>query len=334
MSTLLGSGVGILPSLESLAEQPNEHFRAVVEELHKLIASGVYLSHAMSRFPRVFSKVYTSMIRVGESSGSLVATLDRLSGWLDEEDALMRRVTSALTYPAIVLLSSMAMTLILFYFVMPGFVEIFRELGTELPLVTKVLILITETLTSPIACSLGIVVFGLAAYRISQILETERGQYAAYSVLVQFPLLGETIQLLGVARFCSSLSTMIGAGVSLPLTLRLSCLASGSPIYWAEAENLIGAVSEGETIASYMRSHPQFYPSTLVQMVDVAEESSRLEPLLRQASGFYSDEVRRRLDSLASALEPIMLLVASVGVGVVLLGVFLPLYGFLNEIGA
>lgn len=333
LATLLGAGVGIIESLKSLEEQPNDNFRAVIEELGTLVSSGAYLSAAMFRFPKVFSKVYIAMIRVGESTGGLVTTLDRLGEWLEDEDVLLRKVTAALTYPVIVFVSSLVMTLILFYFVMPGFVEIFQELGSDLPVITLVLIFVTEALTNPIALIAGLGTMVMFIVQVRKLLGTSYGKYMIYRSVLHIPLLGYTLQMLAVTRFCSSLSTTVGAGVSLPLSLKLSCLASGSPVLQAECPNLVTAISEGDTIGGYMAGRKDLYPVTLVQMMEVAEESSRIESLLAQASVFYSEEVSRRLEGLAAALEPIMLLFASAGVGTVLIGVFLPLYGFLSELG-
>lgn len=329
----MGAGVGILDALRSLEEQSEDEFQAVVVELQKNLTEGAYLSHAMAGFPRVFSKVYLAMVRVGESTGALVSTLERLATQIEEEQALLRKVKSSLTYPVIVVVSALLMTLIVFYLVMPGFVEIFRELGGELPLITHVLILITDTLTSPISIVALFTLTILIGKRLGTYLRTENGTYRAYSLLLAVPLLGDTLKLVAAARFSGALSATVGSGLSLPLSLRLSNLASGSPVFQRQSKSMIDAISEGESVGSFMKGRPDIYPSLLTQMVEVGEESSRLEPLLKRASRFFSEEVERRLEGLTTALEPIFLLVASLGVGMLLLGIFLPLYGFLGELG-
>ena len=329
----MGAGVGILDALRSLEEQSEDEFQAVVVELQKLLSAGSYLSGAMAKFPRVFSKVYLAMVRVGESTGALVSTLERLAVQIEEEETLLRKVKASLTYPAIVVVSAFVMTLIVFYLVMPGFVEIFRELGGELPLITHILILITDTLMSPITMVALLTFAILTGKRLARYLRTDQGMYRGHNLLLAVPLLGETLKLVAAARFSSALSATVGSGLSLPLSLRLSNLASGSPVFQRESKLMIDAISEGESVGSFMRSRPDIYPSLLTQMVEVGEESSRLEPLLRRASRFFSEEVERRLEALTTALEPIFLLVASLGVGLLLLGIFLPLYGFLGELG-
>lgn len=307
--------------------------KALIQELGKLVASGQYLSAAISRFPKAFPRMVGAMIRVGEESGGLALCLDRLADWLEEESSLIAKARAAFTYPCFVLSSALTMTLILFCSVMPGFVEIFEDLGGQLPLLTQLLILTTKLLTNPVAWLLFLLACAGSIKAFVEFLKTENGWYNFYRVVLLLPLIGKTVQLLAVARFCGAMSTMLTAGLSLPLSIKLSCQASGSPLLKEESTFIIQALSEGDYLSHYMKERPDIYPHELSQIVEVGEESAALGELLSHSSKLYQEDVSRRFEGLAAALEPLMLLVASLVVGTVLMGIFMPLYGMVGNLG-
>jgi type II secretory pathway component PulF len=332
-SALLTAGLNIVPSLQVLEDQVDAELAPVIQELAWQLMSGQYLSVAMSKFPRVFPQVYVAMVRVGETTGGLNRVFRSLCEWLSGEEALLRKVKAALTYPIIVLICSTAMGLYLFLQVMPGFVTIFEDLETELPLLTRVLMLLTQALANPVLWVTGVIGLGLAIRFARDRFQTEQGGRQAYRIMLHIPQVGETVRLITAARFCSALSALTATGANLPTALKLSCLATGNPLMKEESRKMINTISEGGSLSCHFDSHPNIYPYLLPQMMAVGEETSRIPQIMTTTAHYFREEVERKFDTLTALLEPLMLLVSSVAVGIVLLGVFSPLYSFLGDLG-
>lgn len=332
-SVMLGSGLSILPSLEILEKQLDQKFVPVIQDISEQLSEGKYLSTAVANFPQVFSPIYVAMIRVGESTGALAAVLRKLSDWLNAEDELIRKVKGAIFYPTAVMLCSLVMTLYLFLEVMPGFVSIFDELNADLPVLTEVLLLVTNLVSNPLAWTISGIGLWITIRLVRQYLRTEEGALSGFRLLVSTPHLGQVAHLVTLVRFCSALTALTSTGSNLPTSLRLSCLASGSPILRHESTTMVEAVAEGSTVADYLKSKPAIYPELMAQMMEAAEETGRVPQLMELAGRYFREEVDRRIEIMAALLEPLMLLIASLAVGLVLLGVFLPLYSFLGNLG-
>lgn len=332
LATLLHSGVALLPSLEALGESELGNLTAVTDDVAARVANGWGLAKALACFPKIFSRVYIGMIRVAEQTGAMVTALDNLSTWLESDQAVMRKAKSVMTYPLIVLAVTLLLTLGLFLHVMPGFVRIFQQMEVELPLITRILIVITEVLTSGWGW-LGIVVALVIFLRLGvPLIRSPKGQRKIFAFLLMTPVIGPTLESLTIGRFCSAAALMIPSGASLLSVVKLAAVASGSPVLVADTKHMLKALTEGSYLAEYMELKPNIYPTTLAQVVTVGENTSTLDFILGKFAELYKEDVDHRLDNLASVMEPLLLTGAAVVVGVVLAGVFLPLYGFLGKL--
>jgi type II secretory pathway component PulF len=332
LTALLSAGLNILPSLEALEQQIDKELAPVVQELSKQLTAGHYLSASLSLFPRVFPPVYVAMVRVGETTGSLNLVLQLLCDWLSGEEALLRKVKTVLTYPLIVLFCSVIMCLYLFLQVMPGFVSIFDELDAQLPLLTHVLMILTRAVANPFAWVATALVLSVLTKLARDYLRTQKGAVRYYSFLLKLPVVGVLLRLITASRFCSALAALTATGTTLPKALRLACQASGNPVLNQRSDALINQIAQGETVSSYLESDPELFPNLLPYMMAVGEETGSVAQVMNTASAYFREEVDRRLETLTSLLEPLMLSLASLGVGTILLGVFMPLYGFLGEV--
>lgn len=333
LAMLFRSGVSLVPALEILAVQPDEPaLGAVVEEICRQVESGHRLSRALTLAPRVFPEVYVNMVAIGENTGNLAQSLERLADWLEADDTVARRVRRALSYPGFVLLLTAAMSLFLFQAVLPKFAELFTNVDMELPLATRMMLSLVVLVKNPgvwLLYSAGLLALG---WWLRDLYRTEYGARMMFGWLLDIPLLGPMLQMATVGRFATAAAALLDAGVPLQNSMRMAAKASGSPLLAADATHLVAAVEEGEKLSVHLERTSQLYPAFLTQMVQAGEESARLGSMLGRVGSFLSQELDTRLQALNAVLEPLLLGVVAAVVGFVLLSVLLPLYSYIGTL--
>lgn len=333
LATLTHSGLPILPSLEALSEQEDTRFGLVVQDLQEQISSGKYISQALACFPGIFFRSYVAMVKVAESTGALAPALSLIGDWLEHENRVYQKVKSSLTYPALVLTCAAFMTIYLFCKVMPGFVTIFEEIGAELPLLTVILMKMTAAATSPWS---WIIVASLVLFLVTErrrVFGQAKTQLAIFRFLTHLPLLSGCLQVMTMSKFCRALSAMLRSGLHLHAAVKLACDSSGNPLLVEASQQLIDDISSGESLSQSMASRPDIFPSMTCQIFAVGEETGRLERLSLRLAEMYQEDLENRLEQLTALFEPVLLLAASLAVGTILLGIFMPLYGYLGKLG-
>lgn len=328
LATLLSGGVPLVQALGILRQQPeNPLLGDVVGDVGAQVGSGHRLSAALSHYPKVFGQLFVTMVAVGENCGLLDQSLRNLADWLEKDDALRRKVKAAMTYPLLVFGLAVLLTVVMFVTVLPGFITIFEDLQTPLPLITQLVVLITKALRHPLfwltTVALGA---GLrAALRKAQ-ADSQRN-LQLYRWLQRIPGLGGLLFHSSCARYCATVGVLLNAGMDLRRSLTLAAAASGSPVLEQDAKKLVNAVIHGHAVGDYMMAHPHIYSGTMTQMAVAGEEASRLPEMLTRASRFHELEVESRIEAISAALEPILLSGVAVVVGTVLVAFFIPLYG-------
>lgn len=331
---LLRAGVPLVESLSTLCLQEEfPQFGRVIEQVTRRVESGYRLSDSLARFPGVFSKIFVVMVQIGEKSGNLDDSLDRLAGWLERDSELRHRIRSALTYPAFIIGLTLTLTMGLFYGVMPAFLNIFEEMHVELPLLTKMVIAFTHGVRNPLAWIVSGALLGAAWHQLKRSWEDERGRVVLYGLARRVPLLGSILWNGSSSRFCCAVEALLSSGSNLHSTLLLAGQVSGSPLLAQDVKRLARAIMDGEQASEYMLLHPEIYSATMTHMAAAGEEVSRLPEMFGRASEFHGLEMESQVDALKAALEPLMLAAVAVIVGIIIFAVFLPLYGFLNQIG-
>ncbi len=333
LAIMLGTGVPITRALETLSVQ-HEHpnFEAVIGDILTNVSSGHSLSAAAHRFPRVFPKVYVTMLAIGERTGHMDDSLGRLASWLEEDLGTYQKVKSTLTYPAVVLGLTAVLTGFLFYSLLPGFVGIFEEMGTELPLITKVVLSITKSLQSPGMWAIGIALTVEGVYLFRQYIRTTRGAENFTRQCLGIPLLGSLLKLASNARFCAGMSALLNAGQDLPKSLVLAAEASQNPLMARDARSLSEGLMEGLPLSEQMMEMGDSFPSVLRQMVSAGEEAANMAVMFERAGSYFKSEVDYKLEALSAALEPLLLMLVGSVVGTIIISIFIPLYGTLNQL--
>ncbi|HWC12834.1 MAG TPA: type II secretion system F family protein [Acidimicrobiales bacterium] len=322
-ATMIASGLTLLRSLNILAEQSdNAKLSEVIAKVGSAVEGGKALSEALAEHPE-FPKLYVAMVRAGETSGTLDQVLIRIADTLEKDLTLRKKVTSALTYPGVVLVLAVLLTIVMLLFIVPTFVGMFETLGGELPLPTRVLLLM-----SAVVRKLWFVVFLLpvVAWRGFKRARKEpwvRARLDAFKL--RAPVLGPLFHKLAIARFTRNLSTLLHAGVPILLALEITSDTVDNAVISRAVDDVRAAVKEGESVAKPLSNHPVF-PPMVVQMTAVGEETGALDEMLGRIADFYDREVDATTESLTAALEPIMIAILGGIVGSMVIALYMPMF--------
>ena len=327
-STMISAGVPVLQSLNIISEQvENKTLKEIVIRVRDDIGQGSNLSDALGKYPTVFSNLYVNMIRAGESAGILEGILARLAGYLEKDDALARKIKSALMYPTMVMTIALGITIFLLVAVIPTFKTTFESFGHELPMPTKVVIGISEFMQSffkfPQVIFEGLIVAGAVIF-LRSFLKTKKGQLSKDRLMLKLPLFGMLIRKVAVAKFARTLGTLIKSGVAILEALDITARTSGNLVIEEAILKARSSIKEGENITQPLRDSGIF-PPMVVQMVSVGEETGSLDDMLMRSADFYDDEVNVAVAGLMSMIEPLIMAFLGVVIGGIVIAMFMPM---------
>lgn len=324
LSTMLEAGIPILDSVGDLATQtPNRFFSTVLSDICNEIREGSSFSQALAGYPKVFSSLYVALVVSGEESGNLVEVLKDLSSELEDQLSLLRKVRQAVSYPAVILVFFVAVVCFVFLYLVPKFQEIFESFGAQLPLFTRIILQISRfslKFFPFLLIALVLLVIFFMWYR-----KTPDGCKKIDTMKLKMPILGDIFLKVSLARFSRSLATLLQGGVSIISALDIVAKTTGNAILQQYIEKMRMGVIKGELIGSEMRKY-RIFPSMMVRMVVVGEETGKTDDMLNRVSKFFRDEVDVTLNILSSILEPILIIGLGVIVGMVVLAIYLPIF--------
>ena len=322
--TMLLAGLSILKVLEVLENQTqNLKLKSVIASMSLEIKEGFALHEVFGRHPNIFPPLYVSMIKAGESSGTLTDVLERLIYILDHEYKVKSNIKSALQYPAIVVVALTGAFLVLLTFVIPKFVNIFNKVGLDLPLPTRICLYLYRFLQDYWYLLLGglvLVIVGLSYW-----FKTEPGRYVRDRFILGLPLIGNLFVKAAMSRFASIFSILQASGVTVLNAFEILSGVIGNAAISREFSNLKDKIEEGRGISAPLRSAKYFTPM-IVDMVAVGEESGQLEEMLQVVSVHYDDEVEYAVKGLSDAIGPILIVSLAAVVGFFALAIFLPMW--------
>jgi len=328
LATLVGAGVPLVGSLQSVAAQVDDpESRGVLLEIQEAVRGGASLARAVEAHPGTFPDLYSSMILAGEESGTLALSLSRLADHLEGQARTKGRVRSALTYPLLMAVVGGLVVVFLLTFVVPKIVAIFAHLGKALPLPTRVLIGISDALAAGWWALL--LAAGGASLLLRRYLATERGKRVRDTFLLRLPLTGRLAYLSALSRFARTLSTLVTGGVPVDRALRIVAPVVGNVVISERVAASADRVVEGARLSDALRPHPEI-PPALVQMVSVGEESGTLGEMLSRAADAMDEETNARLTRLLSLLEPLIILAMGGAVAFIVVSILLPLLDISN----
>ncbi|MGH9057199.1 MAG: type II secretion system F family protein [Acidimicrobiales bacterium] len=330
-ATMINAGLTLLRSLGILVMQTdNKHFASVLEAVRSDIESGSSLSQALSRHPKQFNRLYVAMVRAGETGGSLDRTLLELAATIEKQVELRGKIRSALTYPIMVLGLVMCILTAMLLFIVPIFKKMYAELQGTLPLMTRVLIYVSNIFVHAfpflIAGAIGLVI----AYR--KWVSTPAGKAARDRVFLRVPIMGGLVRKTAMTRFAGTLATLLSSGVPILESLEITADTVGNVVVADGVHAISEGAKRGEPMTRPLVNHPVF-PPIVTQMMAVGEETGALDTLLRKVATFYEQEVSRTVDALTSLLEPLLIVVLGGAVGTMVISLYLPMFDIIKLVG-
>lgn len=324
MHALTKAGLPLLRGMQSLvASTPNVYLREALESVLETLRSGRDLATALGRHPEIFSRFYVSVIRVGESSGTLSTAFERMYDYLSMEKRIREKLGRALRYPLMVVAAIGIAIAIITLWVLPQFEPIFAALGDDIPWATQMLLGVSSFASSYWYVVLSAMLAAFIAFRLY--VRDERGRYKWDRFKLRVPVTGSIVQKATLARICRSFALTFEAGVPMVQGLNLIARAAGNDYLSERVLALRDGIEHGESLTRTASTVGLFTPLAL-QMVSIGEETGDLGPMLTEVADFYEREVDYELDHLSTALEPLLIVGVGIMVLVLALGVFLPLW--------
>jgi type IV pilus assembly protein PilC len=330
-AVMVDAGLPLVQCLQILADQQdNPTFKGVLRAVRGDVESGQTFAEALGRHPKVFDDLFVNLIAAGEVGGILDTILNRLAVQLEKQEKLRKQLKGAMVYPATVSVIALACIVLLLVKVIPVFEQMFADFGGTLPGPTQMVIQLSNFMQAYIVYMLSgtflfFTAFGQARARSSAF------RYRTDDIAMKLPVFGNIIKKVAVARFTRTLGTMISSGVPILDGLDIVAKTAGNMVIEEELQATRQAISEGKTIAEPLRGS-KIFPSMMVQMVSVGEETGSMEAMLTKIADFYDDEVDTAVAGLTAMLEPIMMVFMGGSIGTILIAMYLPIFTIADTI--
>lgn len=330
-STMVGAGLPLMRCINILIQQTSKaKMRDALEEIRREVESGSALSTALNKHDNIFPSIMIAMVRAGETGGILDETLERLAQHFEDEFELKSKIKTATRYPMVVMGIAFIVIIIMMAFVLPTFEQMLNGLGIELPLLTKILMTVSNFTKRYILFILLFLLLGV--FGITRYVRSPDGKKQVDRLLFRVPVVNKIVIKIATARLCRTLGTLVRSGVPIMQALEISEATSDNTVI---AEGLVKAkesIKEGEGIAGPLEATGVFSPM-VTQMIAVGEETGNLDVMLKKVADFYEKEVKYIVDNMSSIIEPILVVFLGVFVGGMILSILLPMLKVYESVG-
>src|SRR5437762_2312576 len=330
-SVMIDAGLPLVQCLEILgSQQENKNFKRALIQIRQDVESGASLADAMRKHPKVFNELFTNMVAAGEAGGILDTILQRLAQYIEKSVKLDAQVKSAMIYPVSVISIAVIVVTVILWKVIPVFAALFKGLGAELPLPTRVVITLSNAIADYwwlIGGVIAAAVFGIRRYH-----ETQRGKRVIDSIALKMPIVGMLLRKIAVARFCRTLSTLTSSGVPILDGLMITAKTAGNSIVEDAILATRKSVEEGKTISEPL-GDTDVFPSMVVQMIAVGEQTGALDTMLSKIADFYEEEVDTAVAGLMKLLEPVLIAFLGVAIGGIVIAMYMPMFALIGQVG-
>jgi type IV pilus assembly protein PilC len=330
-SVMLDAGLPLVQCLEILGDQEeNRTFQQIIQQVRTDVESGSSLADAMRKHPKAFDDLFTNMVAAGESGGILDIILQRLSTYIEKAVKLKSQVKSALIYPVSIIVIAALVVYIILWKVIPVFAQLFAGLGGEMPALTRMVISASNFVGNYSPFIVLVLIFGGVA--INRWHNTPHGKRILDGLMLRIPIIGMLLRKIAVARFCRTLGTLTASGVPILDGLEITAKTAGNAIIEDAVMAVRKSVEEGKTVSEPL-AQTKVFPSMVVQMINVGEQTGALDQMLSKIADFYEDEVDTAVAGLMKLIEPVMITVLGAVIGTIVAAMYLPLYSILSKIG-
>ncbi|OGU11950.1 MAG: type II secretion system protein [Geobacteraceae bacterium GWC2_58_44] len=327
---LLKAGLPIIQALDTILDSGSGKLNEILSAIREDVKGGVAFSSAFEKYPRVFPHLYIASIQAGERTGDLPQTIRRYIAFLKRTEGFRGKIIAALFYPIILIgVAAIAITVLLIY-VVPTFSQIYSDSGAALPLPTQMLINFTGFLKHYLLLFVALLVVGGTLFR--RWGETQAGRYAIDGMKIKTPFLGGVVTRYAVAGFTRTLGTVLGSGIPIVEALRMSVGTLNNKVLERGLLTAVVRVEEGSKLSSALESI-KLMPPLALRMLSVGETTGSLEEMLSDISDYFEEEIERNLQVLATAIEPAIMIIMGVVIGVIIIAMYLPIFKIANTVG-
>jgi len=331
LSGMLHAGLSLARSLAVLEKQTkNKEMNKILGSLITDINSGEPLSSAIARFPKVFSKLFVSMVRAGEESGNLPGSLVEIGSSLEKAHSLTKKVRGALIYPGIILSAMVVIGILMFAFVVPTLAATFKELGVTLPASTRFFMALGNFFSENLILTFFLLILG-----VGSLAALFRARFMARYIdffVIHFPIIGKLAKELNTARTTRTMASLLMAGVSITRAIEVTEDVIQNLYYKKVLQETREAVEKGAPFSQAFEAHTNLYPVMMSEMTEVGEETGKLADMLSEIAAFYEEDIENKTKNLSTIIEPILMVVIGAGVGFFAISMISPLYSVLSEI--
>jgi len=331
LGAMLSAGLPVVQTLEALEEQnTNKVFKHVIAGVKSRIEGGASFSEALAQYPDIFDELYISMLRAGESGGMLAETTARIATFLEGWVRLKRKVKAAMMYPLIVMAVALLITSSLIIWIVPIFASIYADFGAKLPGPTQWLMNVSTAMReNALLVVAGIVVVTIA---LGQYKKTAQGAFVWDGLKLKFPVIGELVRKISLARFSSTFAQLTRSGVPILQTMEIVAFATGNKVLGKIILDARTNVERGEPLSLALEKS-RAYPRLLIHMLSAGEKTGRVDEMLAKIADFYNDEVETTLAGLTSLIEPLLIVFLGVIIGGIVVCMFMPIFKMHEIVG-
>jgi type IV pilus assembly protein PilC len=330
-STMIDAGLPLVQGLTVLTEQAdNKTFKNILKGITKDVEGGSTLAEALKKHPKVFDDLYVNLVAAGEVGGVLDTVLQRLASYIEKAEKLRSKIKGAMIYPAVVVAIAIVVLSVILIFVIPVFEEMFKSVGSALPLPTQFVVDLSRFVKSNVHYLIGAFILLGVLFRFYR--RSVGGRKRTDALLLKLPVFGPLLKKVAVARFTRTLSTMISSGVPILDALEIVAKTSGNVILEEVIYEVRASIAEGQTIAEPL-SETGIFPAMVVQMISVGEATGALDTMLEKIADFYDDEVDAAVEALTSMLEPLLMVFLGGTIGGMVVAMYLPIFKMAAALG-
>jgi type IV pilus assembly protein PilC len=325
-ATMIDAGLPLVQCLDILAnQQDNKIFQTALRDIKSSVEQGATFSDSLRRHPKIFDELYVNLVHAGEVGGILDSILNRLAVYIEKNVKLMRQVRGAMAYPSAVIVILIGIIFVMLTFVIPAFEQMFADFGNKeaLPKPTQFVIWISRNFVSALPITIPAII--LAIVGASFFYRNPKGKRFVHHALLVLPIIGPVMRKIAVARFTRTLGTLLQSGVPILDALDVCAKSAGNVVVTSGILYARDRISEGKNMAEPL-AESKVFPSMVVQMIAVGEQTGALDQMLNKIADFYEDEVDVAVATLTSLLEPLIMVVVGVVVGGVLISMYLPIF--------
>jgi type IV pilus assembly protein PilC len=332
-ATVINAGLPVVQSLSILQRQTEKQgFKDALKKIREDVETGLPLSDAMAKYPGIFNKLYIYLVKAGEVSGNLDGILERVAAYLEKQAELRGKIRTALTYPTVVLIIAIAVTFFLLTGIVPQFATILDQLGGELPIITRVLIGVSDFLRNLWWLLLLVIIGTVIGLRLWY--RTDNGRHALDRLALRLPVFGVLIQKTAIANFSSTFGLLLRSGVNILESLEITKGAARNAIVEDILQETKESVQRGEQISVTLMKYPRVFPPLVSSMTAIGEETGAVDSMMQKIAQFYEREVDEAVASLTAALEPALIVFLGVIVGFIVAGMFLPMFSIIGQLSS